>query len=86
MASGDVANAFYCIRPPEELAKMFTLDGVRADEVFLDSLCGEAIPADTLLTPYLCVLPMGFSWALHFCHLSLENVINKKSQPQPSTH
>ena len=77
MASGDVANAFYCIRPPEELAKMFTLDGVRAEEVFIDSLCGEAIPADSLLIPYLCVLPMGFSWALHFCQLSLENVISK---------
>ena len=56
---------------------MFTLDGVLAEEVSIDSLCGKAILADTLLIPYLCVLPMGFSWALHFCQLSLENAVSK---------
>ena len=77
MASGDVANAFYCIEPPEQMAKWFTLDAVTAGEVSLSSLDGVGIPSDTLLTPYLCVLPMGFSWSLHFCQLALENAISK---------
>eukprot|EP00974_Lingulodinium_polyedra_P007993 761407-Lingulodinium_polyedra.AAC.1 len=67
MASADVSNAFYNMRVPDSLARLFRLPALRAD------LCGQApgLPsgraAGAAVQPYLTVLPMGWSWALHFC-------------------
>ena len=45
------------------------------------SLGGGPVPPDTPLTPYLRVLPMGWSWALHLCQRVMESIVESVVGP-----
>ena len=76
IASCDISNAFYGLRVPRSLANRFTLPPCRA------RFCGGVLDDGTvpgpqeMLIPYLVVLPMGWSWALHYC----QSVISKHTE------
>ena len=76
IGSGDLSNAFYTLSVPEELGRMFTLPCIKARHLGLIDIDGTAVRPDTQVLPYLTVLPMGWSWALHLCQLVIMNAIN----------
>ena len=75
VASGDLANAFYTLSVPEELGRLFTLPAIEAGRVGVTTADGRLVEPDTQLTPFLKVLPMGWSWALHLCQQVLTHAI-----------
>lgn len=60
MASSDIANSVYAIEMPTELQKMFSLIPIAARFAQMGGrlLAGRRVERDTLLRPYLRVLPM----------------------------
>ena len=62
----DVANCFYQFRIPSALQRFFGLRPVRATDLGLTRVGSHRFPLNTLVLPCLAVLPMGFSWALHW--------------------
>ena len=77
IGSGDLANAFYTLAVPNDLAEMFTMPAIEAGKVGIFNVGGTAVEAGTILLPYITVLPMGWSWALHFCQKVLEHGISQ---------
>ena len=75
IGSGDLANAFYTLAVPPDLAEHFTLPVIKAGTLreYVSGL--EHYTPDTQLLPYLTILPMGWSWALHFCQSVLMHAI-----------
>eukprot|EP00435_Cladocopium_sp_Y103_P050327 s239_g15.t1 len=73
--SGDLANAFYTLGVPDDLAQLFTLPPIKARELGIGSINGQQLRPDDGLTPSLCVLPMGWSWALHLCQCVMSHAI-----------
>ena len=69
LAVGDIENAFYEIRIPSGLSEFFSLPGIRAGLLGLDSLDGCNLEPTDWIEPQLVVLPMGWSWALLLCQL-----------------
>ncbi|CAK0826240.1 unnamed protein product, partial [Prorocentrum cordatum] len=67
VASGDLDNAFYRLRPMSGLEDYFTLPTLSSTLAGVTELEGVALPAGTRLAPRLTILPMGWSWAMHFC-------------------
>ena len=82
IGSGDLSNAFYTLSVPDELGKLFTLPCIKAGTLGIDSIDGSPIRPGTFILPYLTVLPMGWSWALHLCQLVLINAIRKAGIPE----
>eukprot|EP00435_Cladocopium_sp_Y103_P042198 s2255_g11.t1 len=76
IGSGDLSNAFYTLSVPEELGRMFTLPCIKAQHLGLTNIGGTAVRPDTQVLPYLTVLPMGWTWALHLCQLVIMNAIS----------
>ena len=74
-ASGDLANAFYTLGLPPGLAELFTLPAIAAAEIGVDNLSGIPVEGSTPLLPFLTVLPMGWSWALHLWQLVMNHAI-----------
>ena len=68
MAQTDVDNAFYRVSLPDGMVECFALP---AASVRLLRKCGAKVASewddDSVVSPLLTVLPMGFSWALFFC-------------------
>ena len=62
----DVADCFYQFRIPSALQRYFGLRPVRATDLGLTHVGGHRLPLSALVLPCLAVLPMGFSWALHW--------------------
>lgn len=75
IGSGDLANAFYTLAVPDSLARMFTLPGIKAENLGIYEVDGNAVRRDEFITPYLTVLPMGWSWALHLCQQVMNHAI-----------
>lgn len=75
VASGDLANAFYTLAVPDSLGRMFTLPPVQASAIGVESIDGFPVQPGSQVIPYLTVLPMGWSWALHLCQLVLDRAI-----------
>ncbi len=75
IGSGDLANAFYTLAVPPDLAEHFTLPVIKAGTLrdYVEGL--DHFTPDTQLLPYLTILPMGWSWALHFCQMVLMHAI-----------
>lgn len=82
IGSGDLSNAFYTLSVPAELGKLFTLPCIEAGAIGIDCIDGDFIRPGSRLLPYLTVLPMGWSWALHLCQLVLINAIRKAGIPE----
>ena len=62
----DVADCFYQFEVPSELIDLLGMMPVRAGDFGITELDGVDISPNTLIFPCLRVLPMGFSWALHW--------------------
>ncbi len=77
VGSGDLANAFYTLAVPDTLGRMFTLPAIQASSIGVDCIDGVAIAPGTQVTPYLTVLPMGWSWALHLCQMVMDGAISQ---------
>ena len=75
IGSGDLANAFYTLAVPDSLARMFTLPGIKAENLGIYEVDNNAVRRNEFVTPYLTVLPMGWSWALHVCQLVMNHSI-----------
>ena len=77
ISAGDIRNAFYAFEVPEGLSDMFTLPLIDAQHANVHCIDGIAINPDTLLTPCLTVLPMGWNWSLHLCQSYTSNVVKR---------
>ena len=69
IGSGDLANAFYTLAVPPDLAEKFTLPSIKASHLEAGLAEKFGIRSDAQVLPYLTILPMGWSWALHFCQM-----------------
>lgn len=76
IGSGDLANAFYTLSVPDDLGRMFTLPAIKAEKIGLCEIGGAKLRPGQLVCPYLTVLPMGWSWALHLCQCVMMNAIH----------
>ena len=54
---------------------MFTLPAVQAAAVSVSNIDDGPILPGSQVVPYLTVLPMGWSWALHLCQNVLDGAI-----------
>ena len=54
---------------------MFTLPTIRASFLGNDTIEGEPGGPDTEVLPYMCVLPMGFNWAVHLCQSAVSHQV-----------
>jgi hypothetical protein len=62
----DVADCFYQFRIPVYLRKYFGLRPVRAGDVGITSVDGVDVRPSQQIFPVIAVLPMGFSYAVHW--------------------
>ena len=76
-SSQDVSDCFYKFGIPESLQKMFALRNIRAKELGTTELDGRPVSGETFLTPFLTVLPMGFSWSLHFTQQAFRELLSR---------
>ena len=69
----DIQDAFYQLGLPMELRPLFGLPGARAGRVGVSVTCdGVPVAPSTLVRFRLCVVPMGWTHALHLCQRVLE--------------
>ena len=74
----DVSCAFYRIACPAGLESYFVLPAIMASELQRANVPGaEHFAADSLVSPMLTVLPMGFNWSLYFCQRMLEGAMER---------
>ena len=76
-ASHDVADCFYQFRIPKRLSRMLGMHPVRAGEIGISRVEGVPVSYDTMIAPVICVLPMGFSFALHWAQQAHLNVLHR---------
>eukprot|EP00973_Karenia_brevis_P088163 12225316-Karenia_brevis.AAC.1 len=77
LAAADVENAFYNLSVPHDLAEEFSLPTICARHLGITYLNGESVSGDEAILPLLQVLPMGWSWSLHFCQKIVEDAVSK---------
>eukprot|EP00435_Cladocopium_sp_Y103_P024584 s857_g6.t1 len=77
IGSGDLSNAFYTLSVPDDLGQMFTLPAIEARAIGIDTINGHYLRPGTMICPYLTVLPMGWSWALHLCQCVMLHAIKQ---------
>ncbi|CAK0840721.1 unnamed protein product, partial [Prorocentrum cordatum] len=71
----DLECAFYHMRLPCRMETMFTLPSISAAMLQELGLIDLDFDPSTRATPMVTVLPMGFSWALHFCQSAARAVL-----------
>lgn len=71
----DVCDCFYQFKVPEELSEHLGLRDVYAYEVGISVLDGVPVTPKTKLNPLLVVLPMGFSYALHWAQAAHTEIL-----------
>lgn len=77
VGSGDfLANAFYTLNVPDDLGRLFTLPAIKAEIIGVYEINGAKLRPGQRICPYLTVLPMGWSWALHLCQSAMMNAIH----------
>ena len=80
-ASADLQNAFYTMEMPEQLRPFFGLRSVRADAVGLTTLNGRSLLPSSRIYPRVCVIPMGWKWALWWCQKVNERICERSGLP-----
>lgn len=65
----DIQVAFYALQLPTELRRYFGLHRLRAEDAGVHSVDGRPAAAGEMVTPVLCVLPMGWTLALWKCQV-----------------
>jgi hypothetical protein len=68
----DIKNTFHGMGVPEDLADDFALPSCLACCCNIFVFDGVRVGRRDILEPYLAVLPMGWSWALHICQSVVE--------------
>ncbi len=81
----DVANCFCNFRIPEWLSQRFGLRGVTAQALGLTSLDGHSLDPQQLIFPVMKVLPMGFSWSVHWAQLTHRFLVDQCDLGAPET-
>ena len=76
IAASDLKDAFYHIELPEAWRTYFGLRSVRARDVGITSLNGQALNPEQVMFPRLRVCPMGWSWAVFWCQLCVQRVVS----------
>ena len=66
----DVADCYYQFRLPSDFIARFGLMPLQARELGITELEGHPLKPTDMLVPCLTVLPMGFSWALHWTQVA----------------
>ncbi|CAE8643896.1 unnamed protein product [Polarella glacialis] len=75
VASVDVSNCFHRLRLTREYAEWFCLEPVRAGDVGVETIEGEAVGAEEMISPCCAALPMGHSWSLYFAQTGNEEIV-----------
>ena len=73
ICSADLKDAFYHLELPSALRPYFTLPPI--DGKCLDGCPGVEVQQGRRYYPRLCVVPMGWSWALYVCQALHEHVV-----------
>lgn len=76
-ASADLKDAFYHLGLPEPLRPLFGLRAVKACDFGVTEVGGKGVQWHETLYPQLCVVPMGFSWALYLCQTMHERIVGQ---------
>lgn len=94
-ASADLKDAFYHLELPEALRPYFGLRGVRACDIGLNQISGQAVQWNQVVYPQLSAVPMGWTWALWLCQTLHERIVGlagaddsfrlSDKKPAPST-
>ena len=70
--SSDIADCFSHLGIPDWLSDWFSLPGIRGEHCPWAQVDGEAPKPGDWMVPCLTVLPMGWSWSLHFAQKAHE--------------
>ena len=73
-ASADLQNAFYTMEMPSQLRPYLGLRRIRAGDLGISEVHGEAVKADQWLHPTVAVIPMGWSHAMWWCQRISERI------------
>ena len=76
-ASADLRNAFYTTAMPEQLRPFFGLRSVRADLLGVTEMQGRVLLPSSRVYPRVCVIPMGWKWALWWCQKVNEKICER---------
>ena len=76
-SSHDVSDCFYQFRIPRALARFFGLLPVAASKIGVTRIDGLPVSPEELVYPLLTVLPMGFSFALHWAQQAHEVILRR---------
>ena len=76
-ATHDIADCFYQFRVPPVLSQYLGLRQVRAVDLGLTTVEGMEVGGNTMVTPLLTVLPMGFTFALHWAQQAHVNIVRR---------
>ncbi len=89
VSQDDIQDAFYRMGIPAEMSRYFALPEVQPD-LLADALGGQLPPSVEALVasglrvfPAMVVLPMGFSWAFHWCHMAHVAIATKALPETP---
>ena len=83
-AGHDVANCFYNFRIPDALSLYLGMRPVRAGDVKVKMVDGVPVSPSALICPRLTVLPMGFSFALHWAQQARLNILFRAKVVDPN--
>ena len=71
----DIDNCFHRMQVPKGIEEHFVLPDVRRSAL-LELRPDLELPSESeRFSPLLLVLPMGWSWSLHFCQLAVEQIV-----------
>ncbi|CAK8999018.1 unnamed protein product [Durusdinium trenchii] len=76
---GDLTNAVYTLAVPDGIAEMFTMPGIEAGKVGVSDIAGTPTDPETIVLPYVTVLPMGGVGLFTFvsCEPSVAEVVDR---------
>ena len=77
VCNADLANAFYTMGMPAELRRYFGLPAIAAKHLGVTEINGVKVLPTQLVRPRLAVLPMGWTWALHWCQIIHERIAER---------
>ena len=63
----DIQDCFYQFKIPKAFGELFVFKRIQAYKLGVQQVDGGAVAPLEWVTPVCAVLPMGCSWALHFC-------------------
>ena len=74
MSTFDIQDCFYHFKIPKAFGELFGFKRIQAYKLGVPEVDGRAVAALDWVTPFGAVLPIGCSWALHFCQQAHVNI------------